>query len=746
MRRYICELPNGRIFPILSSLDARYKFGLEKRRISRGILIATLSFWVSPFFFLIFVILAVVKYNKEVYEVFFRQKEVKAMYNSILKPMVSPTLYSTLGYRVYPEELEDHLRLVNSDEKEEMKELGKKGQRMRKIPHRQFGFNVDKATRHHMFLGTTGAGKTETIMSFYIDVVRGGGGIGMIDGKSDQAMEYKIYNLCAENYYETQFYAIILNKPEKNTESNSYSPLLGYESAMKASEFLGEFIGGGGDGNADYFANRGKVMLGNVVMYYKYRQNYYDEKFSIPDLALSSSQTELSNLYYLSYSVIMELEQLIKEKIKRNPSFKRIIDKAKEIKTAQSEEVKNCELLYEYVNQNSHLTRNIEVILGVKYNFFSDHYNLFTSMDVYFSAISESWSKFTKVIARAIYLSYRSKERSFLYTSSLPVKMAEVRIFFGKLKDKSSTEAENSLRLLADEYGDAEKELFQTAIGHEDDAEETIDNINQDAMMQHQYATQQWSRVFDLFKIYLGIFGTPNPDVDGEDILKNNKVLYIMLPVMELSPDQIKTLGKMFILMFKSIASIALGGENQSATPMQFKIYQNKVKPNPIFLMVLDELGSYMTNNLSFLLSQVRSLRIGMLLSLQDMVSAKPAGGDGDIEQKRNIANVGKILLQNRDGDTEEFAKMVQKVKVINSDGYLRSAINDSVISNHTLKIEEVPAVSMAVTSRFQKGMALYIDGGSLEPIIFQSYYIGDNAKQALQIRRFSTFRSLYNN
>jgi hypothetical protein len=216
-----------------------------------------------------------------------------------------------------------------------------------------------------------------------------------------------------------------------------------------------------------------------------------------------------------------------------------------------------------------------------------------------------------------------------------------------------------------------------------------------------------------------------------------------MLPVLELSADQIEMLGKMFILMFKTIAAIALGGDRQSATPVQFRIYQNKIKPNPIFLMVLDELGSYMTENLSFLLSQVRSLRIAMILSVQDVVSMKP-GNSGDKELKRILANLGKLILKNRDNDTKQMEELIPEVDVAVTDGWVKSSVSGQLIDSKRLNVRKEKIFDIGISTRFEKGMGAYIDGARDEPIFYQSYYLGDNAKSALQIRRFDAFENLY--
>jgi len=741
VRRYVARNSSGGIFQIMSTVESRKHFEDIKNTIGLFILALPFVFLVSPLFFIATIVFMALFYHRNIYAIFFNHKEVTAKYKMLLEPLVTKTLFSVVGYRVYPEELETHLQLINSDEDEDKKKLAKKGTLMRKNLYRQFGFNIDNLCRHAIFLGTTGSGKTETIMSFFTDVIKASAGIGLVDGKSDQPMEFKIYNLCKEYYYETQFYAIILNKPEEGSDSNTYSAVLSYNSSLKASEFLGEFIGsGGGGGNQDYFANRGKVMLGNIVMHFKNRQRYYNENFTLADLSAGYTPVEMNNIYFMSYCIAKNIDSLLRKIADEDIGFAKIIQRARGIKTPIWEDLEYIDFIYEYLNQNVHLIRSAEQKIGIDFSFLSDYYTLFSLVNDYMSGISPTWGKYAKVIAEATYAHYIQEEREFLYTNAAPVSMREIRGFYRLLKNDTNPEHKRAKTHFVNSPDDM-KTLIE-ALGLAD-SKENIEKISNDAMQQHQYAMQQWTRLFALFREYSRVMGVPYPDVDGEDIIRNNKVLYVMLPVMELSSDQINMLGKMFILMFKNIASLALGGDRQSATPIQFKIYQNKMKPNPVFLMVLDEIGSYIINGLSIIASQVRSLSIALLISGQDSVSVEPSE-EGQREKARLLANLAKLVLRNRDADTHEFEKMIPETEVIESDNFVHSAVSKNVIGSRTLKVSKIRNFEIAQSSRFNKGFGVYIDGARDEPTYFQSYYLGDNSIYPSQIRKYEAFTNLY--
>jgi hypothetical protein len=737
MRRYVARDTAGNVYPVMGSLAARTYYRLARDSINLKVVALLILGYISPFFFFFTLLYLIIQYYTKIEDVFFKNRYVTSKYTTMLRPQSDENVFSVVGYRLYPEEMDEHLVLVADNSEKAKEKLKKKQKKMMSIDYRKFGLSLDKLTRHLIFVGTTGAGKTETLMSFFIDVIKNGGGLTMIDGKSDSGMEFKIYNLCKENKYETQFNAVILNKPHKNTPSNTYAPLLSKPTAMAAKEYLGSFIKGG-DGNLDYFIGRSKVMFSSIIQYYKNVQKYYGKNFSLSDLKASMSVLELNNIYFISYGMIADIENLIKEKAKNNLNFKKIISKAELAKTAQFEFIKNCETLYEYINQNPQLEKEVEQYLEIDYNFFSDTFLLFDGINKYISEIAPSWNRFAKIVAIAIYAEVKNENRTYLYNKTNYITMTDIREIYGDLKINPDIDYHIETYLLKEKFT---KEDLIKAFNKNGDQHEYIEEINPKAIEQHQYAEQQWSRLFDLFTQYSRIVGTPFPDVDGEDIVKNNKVLYCMLPVLELEQDQIEILGKMFILMIKEVAAIALGGEQQAALPVQFQIYQNKIKPNPIHLAVFDELGAFMTNQLSVLASQARSLRFGLIYSVQDFVSLKPREAFGDEEQQRNLANLAKILLAIRDTDVDKLSPLIPEVEVIEADHFMKSAISsEKIIGGESLNVSKKKLFNLDITTKFAKGCGVYIDSSTEEPIYYQSKYIGDEAKYPLQIRRYLPF------
>lgn len=99
------------------------------------------------------------------------------------------------------------------------------------------------------------------------------------------------------------------------------------------------------------------------------------------------------------------------------------------------------------------------------------------------------------------------------------------------------------------------------------------------------------------------IFNTYKPDVILEDIILGNKFLYIPLP----------TMGKDTAAL--NVAKMLLSDLRSAVANIQSR--SKKYRPNPPFVMLADEMGSYVMPGISRLFEQARSASIAMIPSFQ---------------------------------------------------------------------------------------------------------------------------------
>ena len=79
---------------------------------------------------------------------------------------------------------------------------------------------------------------------------------------------------------------------------------------------------------------------------------------------------------------------------------------------------------------------------------------------------------------------------------------------------------------------------------------------------QHGFITMQLTRVFgSLADTYGHIIRTNLAEVDLKDVVLNRRILVVLLPALEKSPDELSNLGKVIIASLKAMMAAGLGEE-----------------------------------------------------------------------------------------------------------------------------------------------------------------------------------------
>ncbi len=97
-----------------------------------------------------------------------------------------------------------------------------------------------------------------------------------------------------------------------------------------------------------------------------------------------------------------------------------------------------------------------------------------------------------------------------------------------------------------------------------------------------------------------------NPEVNLFECIKNNKIVYVMLPTMN-KPDASKEFGKIFMSDFRTV----VGWLQQDFT----------LRPKIPYLVIMDEAGGYANENWDTLFQQCRSANISLIVSAQSIAN-----------------------------------------------------------------------------------------------------------------------------
>lgn len=170
---------------------------------------------------------------------------------------------------------------------------------------------------------------------------------------------------------------------------------------------------------------------------------------------------------------------------------------------------------------------------------------------------------------------------------------------------------------------------------------------------QHGFITMQLTRVFgSLADTYGHIIRTNLAEVDLKDVVLNRRILVVLLPALEKSPEELGILGKVIIASLKSMMAAGLGAAVEGT-------YREVIARKPTtaltpYTCILDEYGYYAVKGFAVVPAQARSLGFSVIFAGQDLPAFQKAG-------KEEAASIGantnvKICMKLEDPtDTWEF-------------------------------------------------------------------------------------------
>ena len=159
---------------------------------------------------------------------------------------------------------------------------------------------------------------------------------------------------------------------------------------------------------------------------------------------------------------------------------------------------------------------------------------------------------------------------------------------------------------------------------------------------QHGFIQMQLTRsITNLAENYGFIYGAERGEIDFRDMVLNRRLMVVLLPALERSPENLKQLGKMTTLSLKAVLGSML---NTAAEGARREIIDgNPAAANTPFLVVLDEVGGYKSPGLAIIPAQARSLGVSVCFGTQSIADLMK----GD-EKERTVQEAeGKAILDN---------------------------------------------------------------------------------------------------
>jgi intracellular multiplication protein IcmO len=170
---------------------------------------------------------------------------------------------------------------------------------------------------------------------------------------------------------------------------------------------------------------------------------------------------------------------------------------------------------------------------------------------------------------------------------------------------------------------------------------------------QHGFITMQLVRSFSsLADTYGHIIRTNLAEVDFKDVVLNRRILVVLLPALEKSPDELANLGKVIVSSLKAMMAAGLGDSVEGD-------YRDVIERKPTnaptpYICILDEYGYYAVKGFAVVPAQARSLGFSAIFAGQDLPAFQKAS-------KEEAASIGantniKICMKLEDPtDTWDF-------------------------------------------------------------------------------------------
>lgn len=173
---------------------------------------------------------------------------------------------------------------------------------------------------------------------------------------------------------------------------------------------------------------------------------------------------------------------------------------------------------------------------------------------------------------------------------------------------------------------------------------------------QHGYLQMQFTKIMgSLADTYGYIFKTNLGEVDFFDVVIQRRILVVLLPALENSPDELSNLGKIIVANLKQMMASTLGDILEG----DYKdIIESKptTAPSP-YMVILDEYGYYVVKGAAVMPAQARSLGFCMIFAGQDYPSFKKNNNAEEAAATIGNCNV-KIFMKVEDPtDTYDLAQ-----------------------------------------------------------------------------------------
>lgn len=253
---------------------------------------------------------------------------------------------------------------------------------------------------------------------------------------------------------------------------------------------------------------------------------------------------------------------------------------------------------------------------------------------------------------------------------------------------------------------------------------------------QHGFITMQLVRAFSsLADTYGHIIRTNLAEVDFKDVVLNRRILVVLLPALEKSPDELSNLGKIIVASLKAMMAAGLG-EEVEGDYRDVILRKPTTAPTP-YLCILDEYGYYAVQGFAVVPAQARSLGFSTIFAGQDLPAFQKAS-------KEEAASIGantniKICMKLEDPieTWDFFAKTAGEAYVTKVDSFQtkETSLTNSYLDTKSSSFEKRARVDLLDLKEQTEGEAHIFFKSKI--VRARMFYANPKSAKRLKINQF---------
>lgn len=278
---------------------------------------------------------------------------------------------------------------------------------------------------------------------------------------------------------------------------------------------------------------------------------------------------------------------------------------------------------------------------------------------------------------------------------------------------------------------------YKEALQEDSDAAKAAANdAKKTAYEQHSYLTMQFTKTLELLSgTYSHITKTDLSEVDFRDIIKNRRILYIMLPSLEKSPESLKDLGRMVVTSVRSALASLQGGDRLTGSK-EVLLDAKPTQADIPYALFFDEYGSYAVEGFGDICAQARSINISAWFSGQEFDSFEKGS---KIEASRILSNTGiKIFMKTEGKSTLDVANARAGQAYVYAANQVETrdeSLSESTYESGTYSIQQVQRITMKELADQKPGQCHVLYGKYLWRV--NSFYADFKLRNKSKLNQF---------